>query len=324
MAPPDSDQDASSQGDTPEMSLTTSESEASQINQTASLTTFHGYMRLPFELRAQIRTAAIKSAYPNPNPWKWPDLEKPCSRLATVSKEWQDDVERAVFGQVRIDPCDEGDVAKFKEFFTDERKKFLTRLDIAIDDDKETSPWHEEMGLLRISQVMEKVGQLFHYINGWDFCREGEKQQCIEVVFTTPHQAPGHHDGKYEQPHMAISSLWEQEDLSLLTHRGLIPTDIALWAIKSEFPSSLNMVTHLTFLPDCVPFPAAQKIIQIMPNLETCVLEVGFSSESEEGWRNLKSRIPPTLNFKTGHGTNAQSLQISFINYKSRRLLFAS
>lgn len=306
MAPPESDQDTSLEGETLEKPVVVQDGEASYISPATSLTTFHGYMHLPFELRAQIRTAAIKSAYPNPNPWKWPDLEKPCSRLATVSKEWQDDVERALFCQIRIDPCDEVDVAKFKGVFTDERKRFLMRLDIAIDDEESTSPWHEEMGLLRISQVMEKVGQFFHYINSWEFCREGEKQQCIDIVFTTLHQNPGHHDQKYEQPHMAIRSLWEQDDFDLLTRRGLVPSNMALWAVKSEFPSSLNMVTHLTFLPDCVPFPAAQKIIQTMPNLETCVLEVRFSSESEEGWKHLTGRIPPALSLKSGHETDAQ------------------
>lgn len=302
MAPPDSDQDTSSQGDTSEISLTLSDSEASQINQTNDLTTFHYYIHLPFELRAQIRTEAIKSAQ------RWLQTKKDRGRLALVSKEWQDDVEKLMFGMIRIDPSNEGDVASFKRLFTDRRQKFLTRLDIAIDDDDKTSPWHKEMGLLLISQVMEKVGQFLHYINSWDFCKEGEKQQCIEIVFTAPPKNRRERDRTDEEPNVAISSLWEQENLDSLTRRGLIPTNIALWAVKSEFPSSLDMVTHLTFVPDCVPFPAAQKIVQTMPNLETCVLEVRFSSESEEGWRYLTSRIPPALNLETEHGTDAQEI----------------
>lgn len=304
MAPPESDQDTSLEGETLEKPVISQDGEASYINPATSLTTFHHYIHLPFELRAQIRTAAIKSAYPNPNPWKWPHLEKPCSRLATVSKEWQDDVERALFGQVRVDPYDEQDVMKFKELFTPKRERFLIRLDIAIDDDKGTSPWHQRMGLLQISQVMGKIGQFFHYINGWDFYREGERQQSIKIVFTNSHQNPGYHAPLHEQPQISIGSLWEKKDLDRLTNRGLITTDIALWAIKSEFPSSLNMVTHLTFLPDCVPLSAAQKIISTMPNLETCVLKVSFKSKSEEGWTNFTSKSPLAFHMNKVYDTH--------------------
>lgn len=305
MAPPESDRDTSLQGETLEKPVIAQDGEASQSSPATSLTTFHQYIHLPFELRAQIRTTAIKAAYPNSNPRKWPDGEKPCSRLAIVSKEWQHDVERAVFGEVRIDPYDEEDVKKFKELFTDKRKKFLMRLDIAIDDDERTSPWHQRMGLLQISQVMGEIGQFFHYINSWNFCREGEKQQSIEIVFTTSHQTPGYHAPLHEQPQISIGSLWEKKDLDRLTKHGLITSNLALWAIKSEFPSSLNMVTHLTFLPDCVPLSAAQKIISTMPNLETCVLEVSFKSKSEDGWRNLTSRSPPALHINKVYETHS-------------------
>lgn len=307
MAAPNGDQDTSLRDDTPKMALTTLDSETSQIKRATSLITFHYYVYLPFELRAQIRTEAIKAVYPNANPSKYPDGEKPCSRLATVSKEWQHDVERALFREVRIDPCNQVDVTKLKELFTPKRKRFLMRLDIAIDDDKGTSPWHQRMGLLRISQVMGQIGQFFHYINGWDLCREGEKQQSLKVVFTTSHQTPGCHAPMDEQPQISIGSLWEKKDLDRLTNRGLITTDIALWAIKSEFPSSLNMVTHLTFLPDCVPLSAAQKIISTMPNLETCVLEVSFNSNSEDGWRNFTSRNPLALHINKVYETHTFS-----------------
>lgn len=97
---------------------------------------------------------------------------------------------------------------------------------------------------------------------------------------------------------MSTSSLWGKKDLDLVTSRGLIPTNMALWAIKSKFPSSLNMVTHLTFLPDSVPLSAAQKIVKSMPNLEKCVLEVRFGSDSHEGWKDFTRKLP------TGLGVN--------------------
>lgn len=299
MAAPDSDLNTSSQSDSSEGFLPESDSETSEISQTTSVTNFHCYIHLPFELRAQIRTEAIKAAQKrSPN-------KKPLSRLASVSKKWQDDVERVLFGEIRIDPLAKEQISTFKRLFTDRRKTFLTRLEIAIDDEEETSPWHQRMGLLQISQVMEKLGQFFHYINGWNFCREGKKQQSIDFIFVSQQLCPGHHSPKYEQPHMSIKSLWEKQDLNVVTNHGLIPVNIALWAVKSEFPSSLNMVTHLTFLPDCVPLSAAQKIIQTMPNLETCVLEVSFGSESEDGWRNFTGRIPLALNLNTTYETHS-------------------
>lgn len=297
MAPSDGNQDTSLRGEALEKLAKAQDREANQLGQPTTLTTFHHYLHLPFELREQIRTAAIKAAYPNSNRSKWSQHEVPCSRLALISKEWRDSVERALFSEIRIDPSDYEDVAKFKKLFTDTRKRSLKRLDIAIDDDYITGPWFEEMGLLRISQVMEKVGQFFQYINDWEFCRDGEKQQSIEIIFTGGPFYPGWRSHKDKQPHAATSSLWDKRDLNIVTSRGLIPTKIptnmALWAIKSEFPLSLNMVTHLTFPPDCVPLAAAQRIVQTMPNLETCVLEVGFRSDSQKGWKDFTGKVPP-------------------------------
>lgn len=325
MAPSNGDQVTNLRSESLEKSVTAHDGECKQISQVKNQTTFHCYVHLPFELRAQIRTAAIEAAYPNSNPWKWPNGEKPCSRLASVSKEWKGDVEKVLFGEIRIDPSNEEDVARFKELFTDERKRFLTRLDIAIDGDEDTGPWHKKLGLLGISQVMEKIGQFFQFINAWNFCRDGEKQQSIEIIFTAPDQSPGHHSPKDKQPQMSTTSLWEKRNLNLLTGHGLMPANVALWAIKSEFPSSLNMVTHLTFLPDCLPLPAARKIIQAMPNLETCVLEVTFGSQSEEGWRDFTGRVPPRRWISTRFmKLTTIELQISFTNYATRRLLSAN
>lgn len=284
MAPPDGDQRTDQKVENLEKPGTAQDGGTSQIGQHTDLTTFHHYIDLPFELRAQIRKEKMR---PRGKRRKDP---KPHSRLASVCKEWQDDVERVLFGAIRINPLDEEQISKFKELFTDRRKKLLTRLDIAIDDDEETSPWHQRMGLLQISQVMEKVGQFLHYINGWDFCRENEKQQSIDIIFMSERLKPVLRSPKCQMPYMFIRSLWEKKGLDFVTGRGLVPTNIALWAIKSEFPPSLNMVTHLTFLPDCVPLSAAQKIIQMMPNLETCNLEVSFGCKCEEGWRDFTGR----------------------------------
>lgn len=284
MAGPDSDLGTSSQGAIPEMWepwLISSDSDASEISQMTS--NFHYYMNLPFELRSQIRTEAMRKAQ------KRSLIKKPLSRLASVSKEWRVDVEKVLFCEIRINPSEKRETSTFKRLFTDSRRKFLTRLDIAIDDDEETSPWHQRMGLLKIRQLMKTLGQFFHYINGWNFCREGEKQQCIEIVFTC-HGTSGYHGERYRDPWLFISSLWEKKDLDFVTFHGLIPPNIALWAIKFKFPPSLNMVTHLTFPPDCVPVPAAKKVIQTMPNLETCVLKVKFGSDCGEGWRNFTGR----------------------------------
>lgn len=294
MAPSDGNQNTSLQSEALEKPVTAHVGEAKQISQTTNLAAFHCYMHLPFELREKIRTAAIRAAHPSINPWS---RDKPCSRLASVSKEWQEDVERVLFAEIRIDPSDAADVARLKELFTEERKRFLTRFEIAIDDEQFSGLWHRHMGLLGISQVMEKIGKFFQYISGWNFSRDGEKQRSIEIIFTSSHQRGGHHDPKDDQPFMGVSSLWEREDRNVLTSHGLIPTNMVLWAIKSEFPSALNMVTHFTFLPDCVPLPAAQKIIQTMPNLETCVFEVKFGTDCEEGWGALTgwSLGPQTL-----------------------------
>ncbi|KAG6354034.1 hypothetical protein INS49_005005 [Diaporthe citri] len=242
MAPSDGNQNTSLQGETLQKLVKAQDGEANQISQTINPTTFHCYMRLPFELRAQVRTAAIKAARPQSRMILSRALDtQPCCRLASVSKEWRHDVERALFSEIRIDPSDEEDVLRLKELFTDQRRRFLTRFDIAIDDDQNSGPWHKNMGLLRISQVMKKIGQFFQYINGWNFCRDGEQQQSIEIIFTTLHEPGGYHEPKDERPFMFVSSLWEQKDLNVLTSHGLIPTNMVLWAIKSEFPSSLNM-----------------------------------------------------------------------------------
>lgn len=318
MAASDSDQDTSSLRDTSEMSLTTAESKASQINQTNNLTIFHCYIHLPFELRAQIRTAAIQASR------KSPKCETPRTRLALVSREWQDDVERALFSQIKIDPSDEEDVATFNELFTDKRKRFLTRLDIAMDDDIYTSPWHKQMGLVGISQVMEKVGQFFQYLNRWDFCREDEKLRSIEVIFVSSVPSRGYHPPLDGKPHMDLSSFWDKRELRILTKDGFIPTNMALWVMKSEFPSALTMITHLTFNPDCVPLSAAQKIIQAMPNLETCVFSVGFPSDSGEAWSDLTGKNLLAFEPNKLYQANTWRLQISFTNYTPRCPLSAS
>ena len=278
------------QGEAHEMSVTAEDGESNPFGQVNNHAAFHRYLALPFELRAHIRALAIKAAIPTSGYVHHREDSLGCFRLASVSREWQDDVENALFSKIRVDPLDEEEVSEFEQPFTDRRKKFLTQLEVAVDDDEETGLWEGRMGLLEISQFMEKTGQLFQQLSGWNFSKDGNKQRSIDIMFTSLGRAPGLHKGKYDDPLISTSSLWEENGLNKVTDNGLVPTNVTLWAIKSEFPSSLNMVTHLTFVPDCVPVAAAKRIIQVMPNLETCTFETSLGCESEEGWRDFTGK----------------------------------
>lgn len=105
--------------------------------------TFHRYVHLPFELRAAIRDVAIEGAIQDYLHLNQGLLDKglPCSRLAVVSKEWQGDVEKALFGKIRLDPLNEGDVSNFEQYFTKIRTSYLTQLEVAMDDNMRTGLW---------------------------------------------------------------------------------------------------------------------------------------------------------------------------------------
>lgn len=133
---------------------------------------FHRYMDLPFQIRKQIRKAAIdQELVPGINKsidWWHPLVtNRNVARLAPVSKEWQQHVEGYLFEMIRIDPSDEEDVLRFKELFKHHRRKYLRVLDIIIDD-RPTGPWHVAGGMLPISLALEKIGQFFSYLISWD------------------------------------------------------------------------------------------------------------------------------------------------------------
>ncbi|KAH8752795.1 hypothetical protein F5883DRAFT_201377 [Diaporthe sp. PMI_573] len=137
---------------------------AGALTPISNYTTFHHFIELPFEIQSQIRIEACEEAVLDSDSGV---SEQRSCRLALVCKDWQHDIEKILFSQIRVDPSNEEEVLRFKELFTDKRKAYLTRLDIAIDDDFD-GPWHQEKGLLRISQVMTKIGHFLQYIDGCD------------------------------------------------------------------------------------------------------------------------------------------------------------
>lgn len=295
MAPSDDAmEDPDSQGETQTMAL----------GQAKSYDTFHRYLRLPFELRAPIRAFAIEASL-IPGGYNGEDGDTLlCSRLASVSKEWQDDIEKALFSKIRVDPRNEEEVSKFKQYFTDRRKKYLTQLEVVVDDDPLTGLWRRDTGLAEISEIMEKTGQFFQQFSNWNFSSDGTKQRPIAFMFSSTEWGPGAHPGKYETHRMGTTCLWHPYKLSRVTGNG-IPTNVALWAIKSEFPSSLNMVTHFTFAPDSFPVAAAKRIIGAMPNLESCVLDTKVPCDFEEGWRDFTGEKLQTLPLRMICATHA-------------------
>ncbi|KAH8777859.1 hypothetical protein F5883DRAFT_639902 [Diaporthe sp. PMI_573] len=289
MSPSDGMENTSEQGEAQKMPLAV-RGKPDLLSQANKHGTFPRYMDLPFKIRKQIRAEAIADVRGNFRDGDRP--EQPCFLLALVSKEWKEDVEEVLFGEIQIDTLDDEEVSKFMDLFsTDRRKRFLTRLDIAIDDTEETGPWHQKMGIVQIAQLMGKIGQFLQYINGWNFRREDGTQQTIEIIFVTSHWKPPVHNANDDQLYLTTSSLWQQDDLNRITENGLIPADLPLKVIRSEFPSSLNMVKHLSLPPDILPLPAARSIIRTMPNLETCLLEPMFHRETEEPWRHLTRLI---------------------------------
>lgn len=168
---------------------------------------------------------------------------------------------------------------------------------------------------------MEKTGQLLQKLRGWDFSGDGGKQRSIAIMFAGNDWDTGYHPGKEQDPEMLVWSLWDPKKLSKVITNG-VPTNIVLWAINSEFPSSLGMMTHLTFTPDCVPVAAAKRIVQIMPNLKSCTFGTCFRLEVGEGWTDYTDKPPQTFSLYVVLA--AHIYQISSINYGPPRLLSAN
>lgn len=155
MALSDGMENTSKQGEAQKMPVAR-DGKADLISQANKHRTFHRYMDLPFKIRKQIRAEAIKATRSN---FWLPKSKYPCYPLASVSKEWQEDVERELFSEIHIDPLNDGEVLSFREHFADKRKQFLTRLHIAFDDTANNGRWQPHMKLL---PNWEKIGQFFH------------------------------------------------------------------------------------------------------------------------------------------------------------------
>lgn len=255
--------------------------------QAGDTTEFHRYMDLPPELRDQIRNEIIvHQLYPN---------RRDFSKFATVSREWQDDVEKLRFGTIRIDLMNEEDASKFKEVFVPRRRGFLKFLEIIIDDRK-TGPWHSAMGLLQISQFMEKVGHLLQFISSWDVDLDKYARQrpnlhidFVSLDLELLKKEPGFVEGA---PNFRTSSFWMESHVDLLTNSGLLPISMPLWAVNSSFPTSLGIATYLTFPLDCIPLPASLAMIRTMPNLDSCMFGLSFEKDCLEGFGNLTGKPP--------------------------------
>ncbi|KAG8157291.1 hypothetical protein KVR01_012999 [Diaporthe batatas] len=268
--------------------------EAGKANQMNNAMAFHRYMDLPFEIRRAIRARSIdqhQRMMVTDEEGNW-QFKVDLARLATVSKEWRKDIEKILFANIRFDSSKVESLSFLEAAFTPRRKRFIQSLDIIINDEQTVkSPWHKRMGLLEISRVMERTGHLFQWIN-WDFRQEVEDRQSIEIRFrSSSSHTPNFEDAVPDDPSMQTSSLWMREILSRATNSGQVPTNIVLWAINFEFPSSLNMVTSLTFPPDCLPLPATLAFLRRMPNLKSCNFELAFKSTSEDAWGNFADLI---------------------------------
>jgi hypothetical protein len=294
MAPPDDMEDVIKQ-----LGALTISAAAEQV-QSKIDGTFHLYINLPFEIREQIRIEAINApvqplfselAY---TPGRIGQDLTPLHELATVSNEWRVDVERLLWSEILVDPSKEDEVRRFKVLVKEERRKSLKRLDIPLDASISTGPWHQELGLLRISQVMARVGQLLQQIN--QNYESSEKKRPVQLIFTLDDYRYSTRQYRDKYPGFETSgsyfSLWEQSNLLAVTQQGVVPTDTTMWAIKSEFPSSVDRVTSLSAPIDCIPFSAARTLIQGMPNLATCVLAFKVSPFLAEGWPHLTGKPP--------------------------------
>ncbi|KAK7697204.1 hypothetical protein SLS64_013809 [Diaporthe eres] len=330
MADPDNDDGTSLLGEALEKLMAAEYEQPEELIHVGDSMEFHRYMELPSHIRFEIREEAIDqeiSSGTNEHvDWFHPFVTNNVSRLATVSKEWQQHIEDYLFEMIRIDPTVEEDVLKFKELFKNHRRRYLKTLDIIVDD-RPTGPWHTAGGMLQINLAMEKVGQFLSYLISWDSdenedldsCDSGENESLssldsgesedldsgdsseaasiitwdfgevegLKINFVSLNlDFPEVRFAPKGEPSIQTSSLWTASQLNLLTSSDL-STEIPLPPISSAFPKRFGIARHLTFPLDCVPLPATIAIIQTMPNLKSCSFELSFESSSEEGMARL-------------------------------------
>lgn len=267
MEPPENDESISLLGEALKNLMASEHGQLDEPIPTGDTMEFHRYMDLPFHIRDMIREEAI-------------DEEYSIAHLASVSKEWQKDVEGSLFQMIRIDPSVEEDVLMFKRLFKNLRREYLEVLDIIVDD-RPTGPWHTANGMMQISLVMEKIRMFFHHINSWDRNQVGD----LEIKFVSLDLGFVEFDiDKTERwkPCIRTTSLWTKNQLRLLGNSNLA-SHMPLWAIWSESPKDFGIAKRLTFPLDCVPFWVTMAIIETMPNLVSCSFELAFERMAGEG-----------------------------------------
>lgn len=116
-------------------------------------TKFHRYLDLPDYFREMIRDEAI-------------DQAGKLARLATVSREWQEDIEELLFFGMEIDPSVEDDVLMFKQVFKDKRRQYLDVLHIIVND-QPIGPGDTANRIVHIIEATGKVGIFFDYLKSW-------------------------------------------------------------------------------------------------------------------------------------------------------------
>lgn len=264
MEPPDNDESISLLGEALQNLMASDDGQSDELIQAGDTMEFHRYMDLPDHIRGMIREEAI-------------DEEYSIAHLASVSKEWQKDVEGYLFQTIRIDPSVEEDALRFKQLFENQRRGYLEVLNIIVDD-RPTGPWHTANGIVQISLVMEKIRMFFHHINSWDRNQVGD----LEIKFVSLDLGFVEFEidqTKLWKPCIRTTSLWTKSQLHLLGNSNLT-SHIPLWAIWSE---DLGIAKRLTFPLDCVPFPVSMAIIETMPNLVSCSFELAFERMADEG-----------------------------------------
>lgn len=242
-----------------------------------------GFMQLPYKIRKQIRYEALLMDEDRGKPFL-------TSSLAEVSREWRDDIEEVLFNDITINTLDHQEVSMFNEMFsTDKRRSLLKRLNIVIED-SETGPWRPQQDPVKISQFLTSIGNFLGYINGWDFHTDGGGRCPLEIVFATSQFPDAGIDWSRGQRLIPnTTSLWEERES--LVDADQFDRYSPLWEIDSKFPSSLDMVTHLSIPPDCVAGHVAAELIETMPNLETLVLDPRFDIRSGRAWNELASKF---------------------------------
>lgn len=286
MESPDNDESMSLLGEALEKLMATEDWQPDEPVQKEGATEFQRYMNLPAELRDQIRKEAFEEQRSS----------KQFAACAAVCKAWQPIVEERLFRSISIDPMNEQDATMFVTVFTQERRRRLLSALLVIIDDQKTGPWYSVGGLLPISLLMEKLGQILCFVNTWiwPFCLSFN----IEFVSRSTFDPDRHWMNEFQ-----TSSLWTESHLDRVTNSGYLPTNMPMWTIRSEFPAPLNIASNLTLPIDCLPLPAAIALVQTMPNLKFCDFEVTFEMKSALGIASLIGKCP--LCWGRGHWIKA-------------------